>query len=318
MCCLRSLCRRAIFARPDPLQGFPHVFQTGLFLQACHEWKRQPVAAKTYLLVKKHILLAQQDNRNEERTTKQTRYGLAVQKLEEMMENFANYVAVEQVTQASTLAAAHEEKLMSDTANQQALQDLTNHYAQLAKQLEALAKWHNPATNRLQGCTAGFSATEVHIEFNGKTVLTGARVPPGLWTTKLNNTFLPSPQANSTYTMQIKSNAIKFLRASWFSVMTATWTKAINQGVFRSIPSSQPPMYNAICQSQWQQPWGISINNAKTSSLPKRNSAHVLRKWPASRRMRISACWLTQQPTQCLQPWWIWTKCQSPENPIPT
>jgi hypothetical protein len=84
-------------------------FQTGLFLQACREWKRQPAAAKTYVLFKRHIILAQQDNRNEERTTKQTGYGLAAQKLEEMTENFANNVAVEQLTQASALAAAHEE-----------------------------------------------------------------------------------------------------------------------------------------------------------------------------------------------------------------
>jgi hypothetical protein len=48
--------------------------------------------------------------------------------------------------------------------------------------------------------------------------------------------MLPSPQANSTYTTQVKSNAIKFLHASCFSLTTATWTKAIDQGFFRSIP----------------------------------------------------------------------------------
>jgi hypothetical protein len=133
---------------------FHIVFQIG-------EWKQQPAAAKTYVLFKKHILLAQQDNRNEEHTTKQTRYGLAAQKLEEMTENFANYVAVEQVTQASTLAAAHEEKLMSDAANQQALQDLTNQYAQ-RKQLEAMAKWHSLATNRLQGALQHIMAQIPH------------------------------------------------------------------------------------------------------------------------------------------------------------
>jgi hypothetical protein len=58
--------------------------------------------------------------------TKQTGYGLVAQKLEEMMENFANAIAVDWVTQASALTAAQEEKLMSDAANQQALQNLTN------------------------------------------------------------------------------------------------------------------------------------------------------------------------------------------------
>jgi hypothetical protein len=86
------------------------------------------------------------------------------------------------------------------------------------------------------GCTAIFSATEVRIEYKGKTVLTGARVPPGLWNTNLNNNLMPSPQANSAYTTQLKSNAIKFLHASCFSPTTATWTKAIDQGFFKSIP----------------------------------------------------------------------------------
>jgi hypothetical protein len=47
------------------------------------------------------------------------------------------------------------------------------------------------------GWTAVISATEVCIEFNGKTVLTGARVPPGLWVTKLKSKLLPSTEANS-------------------------------------------------------------------------------------------------------------------------
>jgi hypothetical protein len=36
--------------------------------------------------------------------------------------------------------------------------------------------------------------------------------------------------------MQIKSNAIKFLHTLCFSLTTSTWTKAINQGFFKSIP----------------------------------------------------------------------------------
>jgi hypothetical protein len=86
------------------------------------------------------------------------------------------------------------------------------------------------------GCTALFLATEVHINFKGKTVVTGARVPPGLWTTSFNVNHLLTPQANSTYTVQVKSNAIKSLHTSCFSPATATWTKAIDQGFFRSIP----------------------------------------------------------------------------------
>jgi hypothetical protein len=89
------------------------------------------------------------------------------------------------------------------------------------------------------GCTAIFSATEVAINFNGKTVLTGRREPPGLWKTtpqqptQSNDT---TSMANSVFTTQIKANAIKFLHAVCFSPTTATWTKAINHGFFCSWP----------------------------------------------------------------------------------
>jgi hypothetical protein len=42
--------------------------------------------------------------------------------------------------------------------------------------------------------------------------------------------------ANGAYTTQLKSNAVKFLHAACFSPTTATWTKAINHGFFRSWP----------------------------------------------------------------------------------
>jgi hypothetical protein len=99
------------------------------------------------------------------------------------------------------------------------------------------------------GCTATFSATEVDISFKGKTVLTGRREPPGLWkttqqptttmpTTTTPTTTIPTNEktANGAYTTQLKSNAIKFLHAACFSPTTATWTKAINHGFFRSWP----------------------------------------------------------------------------------
>jgi Reverse transcriptase (RNA-dependent DNA polymerase) len=89
------------------------------------------------------------------------------------------------------------------------------------------------------GCTATFSATEVAIIFNGKTVLTGKREPPGLWKTTQQPTILqatPEWMANGAFSNQLKSNAVKFLHAACFSPTTATWTKAINHGFFRSWP----------------------------------------------------------------------------------
>jgi hypothetical protein len=86
------------------------------------------------------------------------------------------------------------------------------------------------------GCTADFTANEVKICYKGKAVLVGMRTPPGLWTINLSHKHSLELQANGTYTTQIKSNAIKFLHAACFSPATATWTKAIDLGFFKSVP----------------------------------------------------------------------------------
>jgi hypothetical protein len=89
------------------------------------------------------------------------------------------------------------------------------------------------------GCTATFSATAVTINYQGRTVLTGKRDPPGLWKTTHQPTTITDPtngMANAAYSTQLKSNAVKFLHAACFSPTTATWTKAINHGFFRSWP----------------------------------------------------------------------------------
>jgi hypothetical protein len=51
-------------------------------------------AQKTYANFKHHIVLAQQDIRNEQRTSKEAGYGLAAQ-AELITENFANFVTNE-------------------------------------------------------------------------------------------------------------------------------------------------------------------------------------------------------------------------------
>jgi hypothetical protein len=86
------------------------------------------------------------------------------------------------------------------------------------------------------GCTAEFTTGEVKIKYKGETVHVSARIPPGLWQINLNYKHTPCLQANGAYTNQLKSNAIKFLHAACFSPTTATWTKAINQGFFQSVP----------------------------------------------------------------------------------
>jgi hypothetical protein len=134
---------------------FHVVFQTGLIHIACREWKRLPAAQRTNANFKTHIVLAQQDNRNEQRTSKEAGYGLAAQakKMEIITENFAHFVTTERTSQALALAAANEEKLASDAANKIALQNITNQYLQLSKKFdEAMAKMKAPmpTTNPLR------------------------------------------------------------------------------------------------------------------------------------------------------------------------
>jgi flagellar basal body rod protein FlgC len=135
---------------------FHVVFQTGLFHITCREWKRLPATQKTYTNFKTHIVLAQQDNRNEQRTSKEAGYGLAAQaeKMEMITENFANFVTNERTSQALALVAANEEKLASDAANKIALQNSTNQYLQLAKKFDdAMAKMKLATTNPLRVTT---------------------------------------------------------------------------------------------------------------------------------------------------------------------
>jgi hypothetical protein len=70
----------------------------------------------------------------------------------------------------------------------------------------------------------------------GKTVLEGSRVPPGLWKTTMDEQQQPAWRANGAHTINLKSNAIKYLHAACFSPTTETWTKAIEHVFFRTIP----------------------------------------------------------------------------------
>jgi hypothetical protein len=171
------------------------VFQTGLFHTACREWKRLLAAQKTYANFKLHIVRAQQDNCNEQRTSKEAGYGLAAQaeKMELITENFANFVTNERSNQAFALAAAAEEKLASDAANKIALQTITNQYLQLAKKFDdAMAKMRPTTTNPLRATTPrdckpssdhvsycwlhGFHVATVHTSASCRTLRPGHQV----------------------------------------------------------------------------------------------------------------------------------------------
>jgi hypothetical protein len=68
-------------------------------------------------------------------------------------------------------------------------------------------------------------------------VLEGARVPPGFWAINLPRQETNTHKASLAYSGQITTVAIKFLHAACFSPTTATWTQAIDNGFFRSIPA---------------------------------------------------------------------------------
>jgi hypothetical protein len=147
MCRLRSLRWESVFARTDTGEGVPRGIPDWPFHIACCKWKRLPAVQKTYANFKTHIVLAQQYNRNEQRTSKEAGYRLAAQakKMEMITENFANFFTNEHTSQALALAAANKEKLASDAAKKIALQNITNQYLQLAKKFdEAMAKMKAP------------------------------------------------------------------------------------------------------------------------------------------------------------------------------
>jgi hypothetical protein len=56
----------------------------------------------------------------------------------------------------------------------------------------------------------------------------------------VENSSTTSP-ANGVYTDRLKTNAIRFLHAAAFSPTTATWTKAIDRGHFKSWPLPATP-----------------------------------------------------------------------------
>jgi hypothetical protein len=118
--------------------------------------EKTPAAQRTYNNFKAHIILAQQDNCNKQRTSKETGYGLATQAEKLMTENFTNYVTTKRSSQALALVAALEDKIALDATNKIALQNITNQYLQLAKNFDnAMAKMKAPmpTTNLLRATT---------------------------------------------------------------------------------------------------------------------------------------------------------------------
>jgi len=96
------------------------------------------------------------------------------------------------------------------------------------------------------GCTAVFNQHTADIRFNNTTILTGTRVPPGLWYYQLPETAANSAISSTTATLATKNakatstssitDHIQFLHAAAFSPVTSTWIDAINNGHFTTWP----------------------------------------------------------------------------------
>jgi hypothetical protein len=97
---------------------------TGLNFDACEKWKDEPPANQTYDAFKLHFLKAQKNHRNQQRTMKQSNYGLSVTHMEEMAEKFAGYVAVDRAEK--------------DSDRNRILQTLSNMESKHAKELAEL------------------------------------------------------------------------------------------------------------------------------------------------------------------------------------
>jgi hypothetical protein len=100
------------------------VYDTGLYFDACEKWKELLPANQTSDQFKLHFLKAQKTHRNQQRTMKQSNYGLSVARMEEMAGKFAGYVAVDRAEK--------------DLDRNRVLQTLTNLEKQHAKEMAKL------------------------------------------------------------------------------------------------------------------------------------------------------------------------------------
>jgi hypothetical protein len=120
------------------------------------------------------------------------------------------------------------------------------------------------------GCTALFMATKVRIDFKGKTVLTGARVPPVLWATSLNHFYWhPKPTLPIPFNLRAMPSSSSTLCAS--AQQQQHGPRPSTKASSGRLLSSHQLTYDTACQSPWQQPWGIFTSNKRTCTQPKKS-----------------------------------------------
>jgi hypothetical protein len=81
------------------------VYNTGLFYAKLKKWDAKPAAHKTYEEICYHIREAQRVYCRQQQTSKQSGYGLAIQEIHDLVENFANTAVINRTEKAAIDAA---------------------------------------------------------------------------------------------------------------------------------------------------------------------------------------------------------------------
>jgi hypothetical protein len=112
------------------------VFSTGLYADDIKEWNKFAANLKNLATFKMHFLKAQKTLRKQRATTKKMGYGLAAVQIQEISEQFANFVSSERAEKA----ADRETKTVEQYATRAALQVLATQNADLTRQLNVVSR----------------------------------------------------------------------------------------------------------------------------------------------------------------------------------
>ena len=122
------------------------VLQTGLFTDACREWRNKPLMDKTWENFKLHFALAHRDLRQQQTTAQQSGFHTANQVLATIHQDTTS--AIEELTNATIADRAQYTQIRDDVAA------LTNSIKLLQMQLEAVTANQTSRKNRNNNTTS--------------------------------------------------------------------------------------------------------------------------------------------------------------------
>jgi hypothetical protein len=107
-------------------KAYAIVYDCGLYYEELKEWKKLPVAQKTYLFFQSHVKKAQKEYRLQQRTSKRSGYGLATQELVAATEHFAYFMAQAEAKKAAANALTNEKEAAATAKEQRLLKELAD------------------------------------------------------------------------------------------------------------------------------------------------------------------------------------------------